>query len=158
MLNFLNYRKAHAARKSVFLMYCTSNPCWRLGCRWVTMWDKNKRKKIRQINGACNFTHIRRRNRLNDLDEILRVHRYPRCNYVYKIWWWSVNWFGRGDGSNFPFFHRPQWTLFHIVESCPPTKLNGGLYRLHSADEELFRGWPVMVHDTHTRRRRSWRP
>jgi len=45
--------------------------------------------------------------------------------------------------------------MSHIVESCPLTKLNGGLSRLHSADEDaLFRGWPVMVHDTHTRRRR----
>jgi len=28
-------------------------------------------------------------------------------------------------------------TTFHIVESCPLTKLNGGLSRLHSADEFL---------------------
>jgi len=27
-------------------------------------------------------------------------------------------------------------TMSHIVESCPLTKLNGGLSRLHSADEE----------------------
>ena len=27
-------------------------------------------------------------------------------------------------------------TMSHIVESCPLTKLNGGLYRLHSADED----------------------
>ena len=27
-------------------------------------------------------------------------------------------------------------TMFHIVESCPLTKLNGGLSRLHSADED----------------------
>ena len=27
-------------------------------------------------------------------------------------------------------------TIFHIVESCPLTKLNGGLSRLHSADED----------------------
>jgi len=26
--------------------------------------------------------------------------------------------------------------MFHIVESCPLTKLNGGLARLHSADED----------------------
>ena len=26
--------------------------------------------------------------------------------------------------------------MFHIVESCPLTKLNGGLSRLHSADED----------------------
>jgi len=29
-----------------------------------------------------------------------------------------------------------QTTMSHIVESCPLTKLNGGLYRLHSADED----------------------
>ena len=27
-------------------------------------------------------------------------------------------------------------TMSHIVESCPLTKLNGGLYRLHSADKD----------------------
>ena len=27
-------------------------------------------------------------------------------------------------------------TMFHIVESCPLTKINGGLSQLHSADEE----------------------
>ena len=27
-------------------------------------------------------------------------------------------------------------TTFHIVKSCPLTKLNGGLSRLHSADED----------------------
>jgi len=27
--------------------------------------------------------------------------------------------------------------MSHIVESCPLTKLNGGLYQLHSADEFL---------------------
>ena len=44
-------------------------------------------------------------------------------------------------------------TMSHIVESCPLTKLNGCLSRLHSADEDAVL-WPVMVHDTHTRRRR----
>jgi len=29
-------------------------------------------------------------------------------------------------------------TMSHIVESCPLTKLNGGLSRLHSADEDAF--------------------
>jgi len=38
--------------------------------------------------------------------------------------------------------------MFHIVESCPLTKLNGGLSQLHSADEDQL--W----FDTHTRRRR----
>jgi len=27
--------------------------------------------------------------------------------------------------------------MSHVVESCPLTKLNGGLYQLHSADEFL---------------------
>ena len=44
-------------------------------------------------------------------------------------------------------------TMSHIVESCPLTKVNGGLSRLHSAVKTLFRGWPVMVHDMHKRRR-----
>ena len=46
-------------------------------------------------------------------------------------------------------------TMSHIVESCPLTKLNGGLSRLHSADEDAA-SWvtsiTVMVHDTYTRR------
>ena len=47
-------------------------------------------------------------------------------------------------------------TMFHIVESCPLTKLNGGLSRLHSADENAV-SWltNIMVHDTHTKRRSS---
>jgi len=36
-------------------------------------------------------------------------------------------------------------TMFHVVESCPLTKLNGGVSRVHSA---------VMAHEMHTRRRR----
>ena len=44
--------------------------------------------------------------------------------------------------------------MSHIVESCLLTKLNGGLSWLHSADEfPLFRVWPIMGNDTHTRRR-----
>jgi len=45
-------------------------------------------------------------------------------------------------------------TMPHIVESCPLTKLNGGLSRLHSADEDAV-SWLtiIMVNDTHTRRR-----
>jgi len=31
---------------------------------------------------------------------------------------------------------RPRRCMSHIVESCPLTKLNGGLSRLHSADED----------------------
>jgi len=46
-------------------------------------------------------------------------------------------------------------TMSHIVDSCSLTKLNGGLSRLHSIRMKmLFRGWQVMFHDTHTRRRR----
>ena len=45
-------------------------------------------------------------------------------------------------------------TMSHIVESCHLTKLNGGLSRLTLQMRTLFRGWPIMVNDTHTRRRR----
>ena len=45
-------------------------------------------------------------------------------------------------------------TMSHIVESCPLTKLNDGLSRLHSADEDAVSWLTVMVHDMHTRRRR----
>ena len=49
-------------------------------------------------------------------------------------------------------------TMSHIVESCSLTKLNGGLaaYLGYTPRMKmLFRGWPVMVNVTHTRRRRS---
>jgi len=45
--------------------------------------------------------------------------------------------------------------MCHIIESCPLTKLNGGLSRLHSADKDAFLGWPIMVHNMYTRRRRN---
>ena len=48
-------------------------------------------------------------------------------------------------------------TMSHIVESCPLTKLNGGLSRLHSADEDAVSWLTNMVNDTH-RRRRSCTP
>ena len=46
-------------------------------------------------------------------------------------------------------------TMSHIVESCPLTKLNGSWLGYTLRMKTLFRGWPVMVHDTHTRRRKS---
>ena len=39
--------------------------------------------------------------------------------------------------------------MSHIVESCPLTKLNGGLSRLHYADEDAV-SW--LDHEIHTRR------
>jgi len=51
-------------------------------------------------------------------------------------------------------------TMSHIVESCPLTKLNGGLSRLHSADENAvswLTKWPIMVHDMHMRRSMGYR-
>ena len=40
-------------------------------------------------------------------------------------------------------------TMFHIVESCPLTKLNGGLSRLHSADEDAV-SWLTSYGSWHT--------
>ena len=37
----------------------------------------------------------------------------------------------------------------HIVESCPPTKLNGGLSQLHSADEDAV-SWLTSYGYWHT--------
>ena len=45
-------------------------------------------------------------------------------------------------------------TMSHIIESCRLTKLNGDLSRYTLRMKTLFRGWPVTVRDTHTRRRR----
>ena len=46
--------------------------------------------------------------------------------------------------------------MSHIVESCPLTKLNGGLSPAAlSRRRRCVPGWPVMVHDTPTRRRRK---
>ena len=47
-------------------------------------------------------------------------------------------------------------TMSHIVESCPLTKLNGGLSRLHSADEDAVSWLTSYGHDMHTRRRRLY--
>jgi len=43
-------------------------------------------------------------------------------------------------------------TMSHIVESCPLTKLNGGLSQLHTVDEDVV-SW-LTIYDMHTRRRR----
>jgi len=32
--------------------------------------------------------------------------------------------------------HGEKQTMYHIVDSCPQSKLNGGLSQLHSADDE----------------------
>ena len=45
-------------------------------------------------------------------------------------------------------------TMSHIVESCPLTKLNGGLSRQHSADEDAVSWLTSYGYNTHTRRRR----
>jgi len=44
-------------------------------------------------------------------------------------------------------------TMFHIVESCPLTKLNGGLSWLHSADEDAVSWLTSYGYYTHMRRR-----
>jgi len=44
-------------------------------------------------------------------------------------------------------------TMSSIVESCPLTKLNGSLSLYTLQMKTLFCGWPVMVNDTHMRRR-----
>ena len=36
--------------------------------------------------------------------------------------------------------------MSHIVESCPLTKLNGGLSRLHSADEDAV-SWLTCIRE-----------
>ena len=49
-------------------------------------------------------------------------------------------------------------TMSHIVKSCPLTMLNGGLSGCTLQMKTLFPGWTIMVHDTHTRKRRSVLP
>jgi len=44
--------------------------------------------------------------------------------------------------------------MSHIVESCPLTKLNGGLSQLH-VTKMLFPGCVVIVHDMHSRKNAS---
>jgi len=50
--------------------------------------------------------------------QLLQVKNYRKFNY---------------NMVSIPF---SRLTMSHIVESCPLTKLNGGLSRLHSADED----------------------
>ena len=45
--------------------------------------------------------------------------------------------------------------MSHIVESCPLTKLNSGLSRLHSADEDAVSWLTSYGSYTHMRRRRT---
>jgi len=45
--------------------------------------------------------------------------------------------------------------MSHIVESCPLTKLNGGLSRLHSADEDAVSWLTSYGYEMHTRRRKK---
>jgi len=50
-------------------------------------------------------------------------------------------------------------TMSHIVESCPLTKLNGGLSRLHSADEDAV-SWLTSYGSWHTyekKKTETWR-
>ena len=46
-------------------------------------------------------------------------------------------------------------TMSHIVESCPLTKLNGGLSRLHSADEDAV-SWLTSYGKWHAYEKKSW--
>jgi len=46
-------------------------------------------------------------------------------------------------------------TMSHIVESCPLTKLNGGLSRLHSADEDAV-SWLTNYGSWHAYEKKKW--
>ena len=46
-------------------------------------------------------------------------------------------------------------TMSHIVESCPWQNWMAAYPRYTLRMKTLFRGWAIMVNDTHTRRRRS---
>ena len=45
--------------------------------------------------------------------------------------------------------------MFHIVESCPLTKLNGSLFRLHSADEDAVL-WLTSYGYRHAYEKKLW--
>ena len=46
-------------------------------------------------------------------------------------------------------------TMSHIVKSCPWQNWLAAYLGCNLWTKTLFHGWPVMVHDTHTRRRRT---
>jgi len=46
-------------------------------------------------------------------------------------------------------------TMSHIVESCPRENWMAAYLCYALQMKTLLRGWPIMVHDTHTRRRRQ---
>ena len=48
-------------------------------------------------------------------------------------------------------------TMSHIVESCPLTKLNGGLSQLHSADEDAV-SWLTNYGKWHAYEKKYWSP
>jgi len=45
--------------------------------------------------------------------------------------------------------------MSHIVESCPLTKLNGGLFRLHPADEDAV-PWLTNYGSWHAYEKKKW--
>jgi len=48
-------------------------------------------------------------------------------------------------------------TMSHTVNSCPLTKLNGGLSRLHSADDDAVQWWANVGWWTHIENRKKRR-
>ena len=66
----------------------------------------------------------------------------PRFFYSSCTWWAINSW---------------QWTqtMSHIVESCPWQNWMAAYLGYTLQMKMLFRGWPVVVYDTHTRRRTS---
>jgi len=68
------------------------------------------------VVSAKQFSH--RTGRLWCLQREMATYRH----WSVSLWWGDVSHCGK--------------MMSHIVESCPLTKLNGGLSRLHSADED----------------------
>jgi len=73
---------------------------------------------------------------------------YELCGHVA-----ITNWLSSSDTDLCPCGETQ--TMFHIVESCPLTKLNGSLSRLHSADENTVL-WLTNYGSWHTYEKKKW--
>ena len=66
----------------------------------------------------------------DDDDDLIPINSQDELSEAFKVGNCNVHM------TSLTFCSGETQTMSHIVESCPLTKLNGGLTRLHSADED----------------------
>jgi len=66
----------------------------------------------------------------DDDDDLIPINSQDELSEAFKVGNCNVHM------TSLTFCSGETQTMSHIVESCPLTKLNGGLSRLHTADED----------------------